>query len=135
MLSALTSPTRSPSLPKPLMGSLFGVLLMCCAITASATPLVSAASSPDESLTTPGTVPEPGYSLLGACIGCVLLLHRRRNRGLMVDRLPQRGREQRIPKCSSNPNRAPFRRRNANSHRLIDTPNTGRAALRPLRAS
>ena len=81
-------------------------------------------------------VPEPSYPFLGACAGCVVLLHRRRPTpgnfrpaplslsGLPLERISSQ--------CSA---RAPLARRLVDSHRLIARPSTGRASLRPLRAS
>ena len=86
-------------------------------------------------LTSP-PVPEPSYSFLGACAGCIVLLHRRRPGP--GNPMPARTDLSRLPlerissQCSA---RAPLARRLVDSHRLIARPSTGRAALRPLRAS
>ncbi|HJM65852.1 MAG: hypothetical protein QF405_06310 [Roseibacillus sp.] len=79
-------------------------------------------------------VPEPSYPFLGACAGCVVLLHRRRSMpgdfrparislsGLPLERISSQ--------CSA---RAPLSRQPVGSHRLIARRSTGRASLRPLR--
>ena len=81
-------------------------------------------------------VPEPSYPFLGACAGCVVLLHRRRPMsgnfrparvslsGLPLERISSQ--------CSA---RAPRSRQPAGSHRLIARRSTGRASLRPLRVA
>lgn len=81
-------------------------------------------------------VPEPSYPFLGACAGCVALLHRRRptpgNFGpapLSLSGLPL---ERISSQCSA---RAPRSRQPAGSHRLIARRSTGRASLRPLRVA
>ena len=81
-------------------------------------------------------VPEPSYPFLGACAGCVALLHRRRptpgNFGpapLSLSGLPL---ENISSQCSA---RAPRSRQPVGSHRLIARRSTGRASLRPLRVA
>ncbi|HAT20330.1 MAG TPA: hypothetical protein DCS85_09270 [Verrucomicrobiales bacterium] len=81
-------------------------------------------------------VPEPSYPFLGACAGCVVLLHRRRPMsgnfrparvslsGLPLERISSQ--------CSA---RAPLSRQPVASHRLIARRSTGRASLRPLRVA
>gem|GEM_PF-4904856 len=134
MLSALTSPIRSSVLPKPLLGALLGALFISSAAAVSQ-PIAPERPPPlDESIAVSDSVPEPGYSLLGACLGCALLLHRRRPADqAAVSRArcePHRG----LRKLSSGPNRAPLLRRKAGTGRLIGTSTSGRASLRPLRA-
>ncbi|MBB81647.1 MAG: hypothetical protein CMN02_11780 [Roseibacillus sp.] len=116
------------------MGALLGALFLSSATAVSQPVTPEAPPPPDGSIAVSDKVPEPGYSLLGACISCVLLLHRRRSADLTtVPRTscePHRG----LRKLSSGPTRAPLLRRKAATGRLIGTLTSGRASLRPLRA-
>ena len=134
MLSALTSPTRSYVLPRPLLGALLGALLLSSVTAVSVPVSPDGSSSEDKSFAVYDTVPEPGYSLLGACIGCALLLHRRRSVDLATSPRASHEPPRALRKFSPGTSRAPLRRRTAASGRLIDTSVTGRASLRPLRA-
>ena len=135
MLSTLTSPTRSSVVPKPLLGALLGAFLISAASAASGPTPPDAPLVPDGAFGLSDAVPEPSYSLLGACLGCALLLHRRRSGDLVAGSRADREPQRMIRNVSSAPTRPPRLRRKAASRRLIDTPTTGRASLRPLRAS
>ena len=132
MLSALTPLTYFSVCPKPLRGALLGALFAGCPAAAPAIEFHNPPPALDGSFL-PNVVPEPGYSLLGACIGCALLLRRRRSPETFstLQKISdlKRGRL----RFSSGPKLAPRQRRDVASFRLIDTPHTDRASMRPLR--
>ena len=151
-LFALTPLTQLPLALPPLRHLLLGLLLAVSGFSASASEpreysglpardtqsLQPSGTIPEgqdsPTLSPTGSVPEPAYCLLGACAGCIVLLHRRRSgpgnlRSAPSSALPS-GRT-----VKSHSNRAPVHRRPVDSHRLIGKCSTGRASLRPLRAS
>ena len=151
-LFALTPLTHLPLALPPLRHLLLGLLLAVSGFSASAwesrdysglpardtqslQPSGTIPEGQDSATLSPtGSVPEPAYCLLGACAGCIVLLHRRRSgpgnlRPAPSTALPS-GRT-----VMSHSTRAPLHRRPVDSHRLIGKSSTGRAALRPLRTT
>ena len=154
MLFALT---KLPLPLPPLHHALLGLLVAACGFSASAREL-RGDGLPFTCLTTTGTkasginiqespgtadlipasppIPEPSYPFLGGCAGCIVLLHRRRSGpgNLVPARTDLSGLSLECisSQCSA---RAPLARRPVDSHRLIARPTSGRAALRPLRAT
>ena len=165
MLSALTKlPLPLPSLHHVLLGLLVAACGSSAAareLQEDASPrtyATAASMGSDDIDTTPGmlgtdspsmrpsavrlmltapSVPEPSYPFLGACAGCVALLHRRR-RPVPVNFAPARidlsglSLERLSSQCST---RAPLARQPVDSHRLIARPTSGRATLRPVKAA
>ena len=86
---------------------------------------------------TSAPVPEPTYPFLGACAGCVVLLHRRRAkpsklRPARVNLSGTAGIERLRSQCST---RAPETRATPASHRLLARRTPGRSSQRAVRAA